>query len=66
MAWEIHPHTKERKSLGKVCSFKTQKKAEREIRKFFKKGFIKNSSSESLIVLYPMHDVTFIEIKNIK
>jgi len=65
MAWEIHPETKERMQIGKVCSFETQKKAEREIRKFFKKGFFKKSSSNDLIVIYPMHDVTFIEIKKI-
>ncbi len=64
MEWEIHLETKERGKIGKVCSFETQKKAEREVRKFFKKGFVKNSSNNDLIVIYPTHDIVFIEKKS--
>ena len=63
MAWEIHPETKERGKIGKVCSCKTQRKAERKIRKFFKQGFLKNAPNDNLIVIYPTSDITFIEIK---
>ncbi|MCK4818823.1 hypothetical protein KA005_23825 [bacterium] len=66
MAWEIHPETKERGKIGKVCSCKTQKKVEREIKKYFKKGFFKKSFNKDLISIYPTHDIRFIEIKKVK
>lgn len=65
MAWEIHPNTKARGDIKNVCSCETQKEAEREIKKFFKKGFVKKSSSDDLIVIYPTHEITYIEIKKV-
>ena len=65
MAWEIHPNTKAQGDIKNVCRCETQKEAQREIKKIFKKGFIKKSSSKDLIVIYPAHEIKFIEIKKV-